>query len=412
MITRVLITLSLAILMTATDTSGRVVASSPNVVFSGIDFVRFHNTARTSFHALGRQWAFYSGSGLEISYATSIDGEAWQLYNTHKDATYLGSYIYDYLAADTNGTYVFVVAMKPDYSSNSRGNLVQFHYGKLAIDGTISWRGDFNVTSGINGICCYGTSYLRLDTSSHPFLSFSNSSATYAAWSIGGYSGWDVLELDKAPNDVTSLVQLSNGQMYVAYASTRSNTMFGRLWNGRTWEKEEVVTTSQFEKPGVSRVFLFQEKGNNIVAFYQGNCQEACAYSIERTTRRFSSSTWSVSQTVLNASSQNTQLFTITKDYRTDSYYLTTYGESKGFASVNTYLETHHLIRQVDQFTMNVSPCGCSGGFPSLTSDMLSSHASKNGADVFNVYYVMAIGNISEWLFLSQTFHVTPSHYG
>ncbi len=149
MITSVLITLSLAILMTATDANDRVVASSPNVVFSGIDFVRFHNTARTSFHAMGRQWAFYSGSGLHISYATSVDGEAWQLYDTRKDANYLGSYIFDYLAADTNGTYAFVVAMKADYSSDSGGNVVQLHYGKLAIDGTISWRKDFNVTSGI-----------------------------------------------------------------------------------------------------------------------------------------------------------------------------------------------------------------------------------------------------------------------
>ncbi len=395
--------------MTATDANDRVVASSPNVVFSGIDFVRFHNTARTSFHALGRQWAFYSGSGLHISYATSVDGEAWQLYDTRKDATYLGSYIFDYLAADTNGTYAFVVAMKADYSSDSGGNVVQLHYGKLAIDGTISWRKDFNVTSGINGICCYGTSYLRLDTSSNAFLSFSNSSATYVAWSIGGYLGWHILELDKAPNDVTSLLQLSSGQMFVAYASTRSNTMFGRLWNGSTWEKEEVVTTSQFEKPGVSRVLLFLEKGDNIVAFYQGNCREACAYSIERTTRESSSSTWGVSRAVLNASSQNTQLFTITKDYRTDSYYLTTYGESKGLASVNTYLETHHSIRHVNQFSMNVSPCGCSGGFPSLTSDMLSSYASKSGGDVFNVYYVMATGGVSEWLCLSQIFHVNPT---
>ncbi len=239
--------------------------------------------------------------------------------------------------------------MKADYSSDSGGNVVQLHYGKLAIDGTISWRKDFNVTSGINGICCYGTSYLRLDTSSNAFLSFSNSSATYVAWSIGGYLGWHILELDKAPNDVTSLLQLSSGQMFVAYASTRSNTMFGRLWNGSTWEKEEVVTTSQFE------------------------------------------------------------LFTITKDYRTDSYYLTTYGESKGLASVNTYLETHHSIRHVNQFSMNVSPCGCSGGFPSLTSDMLSSYASKSGGDVFNVYYVMATGGVSEWLCLSQIFHVNPT---
>lgn len=393
--------------MTATDSSSNVTVSPSSVVFSGADFVRFHNSARTSFRAMDRQWAFYSDSQAHIWYATSVDGVTWQLYDTRKAIDYFSSYIFDYLAADTNGTDAFVISRLTPYSPGFSISEIQLHYGRLSIDGTILWRGDFKVTSGIGGSCCYSTSYLRLDTSSNPFVSISNSTGTFVAWSIGDYSRWNVLELDKEPNDVTSLAQLSNGQMYIAYASTGSNTMFGRLWNGTGWEKQEVVTTSQFENPGLSRVSLYVEKRNDIVAFYQGDCWVACAYSIERTTRSFSSSTWSVPRTVLNASSQNIQLFTITKDYRTNSYFLTTYGESKGLASISTFVEIRGSLRRVDQFSMNVSACGCSGGFPSLTSDLLSSNISGSGRDAFNVYYVMAGGNISGWLFLSQTFTIT-----
>ncbi len=176
----------------------------------------FQNPSQTSFFAIGRQWVFYvenvpghcdiTDAPLCFVYYATNNGTGWSIYNSTKriDPFCCGDNIAaPGLSVDTNGTYVFVVA-------DGIGPNLAFHYGKLNLNGTISWKGDANVAEAAS------PTYLRLNTNNDVFVSYSNDS-TFVSWSSAPYTTWSSFPLASTSSNAIAIAQLSKGHVYVAY---------------------------------------------------------------------------------------------------------------------------------------------------------------------------------------------------
>ncbi len=300
----------------------------------------FQNPSQTSFFAIGRQWVFYvenvpghcdiTDAPLCFVYYATNNGTGWSIYNSTKriDPFCCGDNIAaPGLSVDTNGTYVFVVA-------DGIGPNLAFHYGKLNLNGTISWKGDANVAEAAS------PTYLRLNTNNDVFVSYSNDS-TFVSWSSAPYTTWSSFPLASTSSNAIAIAQLSKGHVYVAYHPLTppvglSFTIYGREWNGTLWGPQETVTTTTTSP---TRLFLFRDSPHSIRIFYQGQCSN-CPYTIQTATRMLTRTTsWSPPTIIFSDpfSSVFDYIGAITHDPELHMYFLLVYSSFQAATEIDLY---------------------------------------------------------------------------
>ena len=259
-------------------------ASSTVDVTTDHSAISYHFQRKT-FYAKGRFWVFYADANStdggvsptegDMKYASSVDGLNW-------DITIIST------GFDVPDGWMFSVAQQGDYvhlasaaRTEDTDHPVIYIRGLLDSDGSIRWDAIQTAVPAFYGT--YRRVGIAIDSNGHPWITYTEcettggvpmtsyitkSSTKDGSWST--QSGFPYLLTSFAHEQMRAQpIPLTNGKIYAtygysSYGTTQLGTIWGRLWNGNSWEAEEIVLVNSRASHGYSIV----NDGDNMHAVY------------------------------------------------------------------------------------------------------------------------------------------------
>jgi len=184
---------------------------------------------RRGFYAAGLFWVFYYNGTANV-YRTSADGVGWSsetVVVTQNDPDQ------PYFSVWYDGRYMCYASIDPN----------EFRRGIPNPDGTITWSKDTQTPSELSA---YQPSVI-LDSNRYPWIGWHNGACPLVSKSKYNDGRWQkdtgfpfyLSETSSASWDV-QLVPLTNGKVYAVYTGW-DLPIYGRLWNGSSWEDPEII---------------------------------------------------------------------------------------------------------------------------------------------------------------------------